>query len=242
MTRWFLNFFKAFLDDIFIFWLSTTAGVPSPCGLWVDLFRWILLYFKAIIFISLFVVALAVVLSLIDYRHVYLLFVFDCWLVLVLFAADCGNKRTGQVNINVIELFRKDTVRKLQKEVFGRGVAGAGQILPHKLLRVSRLPQISGAGRILLQGRWLLLFPRLPAAVRNQMLGLPAVCWGGGCHRPRKNLPQHLLHLRPLQVFTLHYCDRNNFMVLVIFLELAYALRFFGVVNFIRRSWCFRIF
>lgn len=71
--------------------------------------------------------------------------------------------------------FRQDVMPGLQEEMFRRGAQGAGQILSHAVLQVQGLRQFFGSGRVLFQGRFLLLHRGLPEAFRHEMRFLPGL-------------------------------------------------------------------
>ena len=88
----------------------------------------------------------------------------------------------------------------LQEEVLWRGASRAGQVLSYPVLQVPSVYQFAGPGRILLQGWRLLLHSRLPGPIRYQVRTLRPFRRRGSGHRSWQNLPQHMLHLRPMQV------------------------------------------
>lgn len=55
----------------------------------------------------------------------------------------------------------------LQQEVFWRGASRPRQVLPHAVLQVQVVQQVACAGRLLPEGRGLLLHSRLPAQLRH---------------------------------------------------------------------------
>lgn len=65
---------------------------------------------------------------------------------------------------------------------------------------VDSVQELTGAGRVLLQGRSLFLHDRLPEAVRHQVRQLSPVRGGRGRQRPRQHVPPEVLHLRQVQV------------------------------------------
>lgn len=67
-------------------------------------------------------------------------------------------------------------------------------------LGVDSVQELTGTGRVLLQGWCLLLHDRLPKAVWHQVRQLSPVRRGRGRQRPRKHVPPEVLHLRQVQV------------------------------------------
>lgn len=84
--------------------------------------------------------------------------------------------------------------------MLGWGAARPGQVLPHRVLQMSRLSDVAGPGWILLQGRRVLLHAGLSGSLRHQVLPLRTIRRRGSGHRSGEDVPQQLLHLRPLQV------------------------------------------
>lgn len=99
-----------------------------------------------------------------------------------------------------IQISRQDAVSELQEEMLGWGAARPGQVLPHRVLQMSRLSDVAGPGWILLQGRRVLLHAGLSGSLRHQVLPLRTIRRRGSGHRSGEDVPQQLLHLRPLQV------------------------------------------
>lgn len=93
----------------------------------------------------------------------------------------------------------QDALSKLQEEMLGRGASRAGQIFPHPVFQVPRLPEFFGTGRLLLQRRRLLLHAGLSGPFRHQVFSLRTLRRRGSGHRSGEDVPQQLLHLRPLQ-------------------------------------------
>lgn len=65
---------------------------------------------------------------------------------------------------------------------------------------VDSVQELTGTGRVLLQGWRLLLHDRLPKAVWHQVRQLSPVRGGRGRERPRQHVPPEVLHLRQVQV------------------------------------------
>lgn len=68
----------------------------------------------------------------------------------------------------------------VQQEVFGGGAEGAGQVLPHAVLQVQGVRQLSRPGWFLLEGWGVLLYCRLPTQLRHQVLSLRRLRRRGG--------------------------------------------------------------
>lgn len=107
------------------------------------------------------------------------------------------------VDANSLRPFRfrkiENLLRTVPEEVHGRGAAGDGQVFPQDLLPVHQMPKVVGPGRILQQGRRLLLHRRLPALVRHEMRGLQSVRGGRGGVHAGQDVPPEVFHLQQVQ-------------------------------------------
>lgn len=126
--------------------------------------------------------------------------------------------------LSFLQSFRQDALSKLQEEMLGRGASRAGQIFPHPVFQVPRLPEFFGTGRLLLQRRRLLLHAGLSGPFRHQVFSLRTLRRRGSGHRSGEDVPQQLLHLRPLQVIAVFLF----ILLLLIFVRVFSAISFFG--------------